>query len=70
MTERVVASLWWCTVMGFIVLGAGAGVLLCYQGVLGMLSQKFMPAITTLLAGAVLGCSAALLCRYRADLLT
>jgi hypothetical protein len=69
MTERVIISIWWTLVMGFIALGGIGAVFAGYWGISELLTQRWQNGIAAVLLAAALGAVTWLACRCRTDLI-
>jgi hypothetical protein len=69
MSERIINSTWWLTVMGMICLSAAATLLLGYRGVFDLLAGRFEAGGASVTISLFCGVGSWALCRYRNDLL-
>jgi hypothetical protein len=69
MTDRLLNSVWWATVMGMILAAAGVAMFGACNGVLDLIGQRYSSGIPQLLLAIAAATAALQLCRYRNDLM-
>ncbi len=69
MTDRLLNSAWWATVMGMILSAAGVAMFGACNGVFDLIGQRYGSGIPQLLLATVAAIAALQLCRYRNDLM-
>jgi hypothetical protein len=69
MTDRLLNSAWWLTVMGMICAAAATALFVGYRGIFDLLAQRWSNGMTCLIISACAAFGAYQLCRYRNELL-
>lgn len=69
MTDRILNSAWWMTVMAMICLTAGGALYLGYRGLFDTLAAQWVAGAVNLMVGCTAAAASLALCRLRDDLL-